>query len=191
MKPIFFPTPAKWRRWLERHHDTKDELWVGLYKKGSGKASITWPQSVDAALCFGWIDGIRKSLDETSYMIRFTPRRLTSIWSAVNIKRFKELEEQGLVGPIGRRAFERRETSKSRVYSYEQRQHAKLPPEYLKQLKQNPTAWKFYQGQAPWYRRTAAYWVISAKQEKTRQRRLATLIDDSSHGRTIKPLTRK
>ena len=191
MKPTFFPTPAKWRRWLERHHDTKDELWVGLYKKGSGKASITWPESVDAALCFGWIDGIRKSLDDTSYVIRFTPRRPTSIWSAVNIKRFKELEEQGLVGSVGRRAFGRRETRKSKVYSYEQRQHAKLPPEYLDQLKKKPTAWKFYQRQPPWYRRTAAFWVISAKQERTRQRRLATLIEDSAHGRTIKPLTRK
>ncbi len=190
-EPTFFPTPGKWRRWLERHHGTRDELWVGFHKKESGKPSITWPESVDQALCFGWIDGVRKGHDDTSYAIRFTPRRPTSNWSAVNIKRFAELTEQGLVRPSGRKAFEKRETHKSKVYSYEQRQHAKLPPTYLQQFKQSRAAWDFFENQPPWYRRTATFWVISAKREETRQRRLATLIEDSDHGRTIKPLTRR
>lgn len=189
-KPLYFPTPTKWRRWLQQNHESRDELWVGFFKKASGKPSITWPESVDEALCFGWIDGIRKRVDDTAYKIRFTPRRRTSVWSAINIERFGVLSNDGRVHSSGKAAFERRESGKSKVYSYEQRQHATLPSAYLQQFKQNRAAWTFYQNQPPWYRRTAAFWVISAKREATQQRRLKTLIEDSAAGRTIKPLTR-
>ena len=191
MKLLFFASPVTWRRWLTDHHDTRDEVWVGLYKKGSGRPSITWPEAVDAALCFGWIDGIRKSVNDVSYAIRFTPRRPDSIWSAVNTKRFTELTRRGLVRPAGLRACRHRTQHTSEVYSYEQRQGARLTRAYERTLRANTAAWRFFEAQAPWYRRTASWWVISAKREETRLKRLATLIDDSAHGRTIAPLTRK
>jgi uncharacterized protein YdeI (YjbR/CyaY-like superfamily) len=191
MKPAFFPSPSEFRAWLEEHHGESDELWVGFYKRNSGKPSITWPEAVDAALCFGWIDGVRKSIDEVSYTIRFTPRRRTSIWSDVNIKRVRDLIESRLMRPAGLEAFRRREEAKSRIYSYEQRKTAKLGRAYEQQFRAHETAWRFFQAQAPWYRRTATWWVISGKKEETRQKRLAKLIEDSGHGRTIPPLTRK
>lgn len=190
MKPRFFASPARWRAWLARHHATVDELWVGFYKRGSGKPSITWPESVSEALCFGWIDGLRRSLDETSYMIRFTPRRTGSIWSAVNIKRATELSEQGLMSPAGTKAFEARKDGRSEIYSYEQRKNATPTPEFERSFKSKPAAWTFFRAMPAWYQRTATYWVISAKREETRQKRLATLIADCGRGRGISQLAR-
>jgi uncharacterized protein YdeI (YjbR/CyaY-like superfamily) len=188
MKPTFFKTPAAWRKWLEQHHADRQELWVGFYKKGTGRPSITWPESVDGALCFGWIDGVRKSLDGDSYVIRFTPRRVTSIWSVVNIRRMAELEALGLVSAAGRGAFERRRDDRSAIYSYEQRKTASLPPAYLKQLEANRPAWTFFSAQPAGYKRLVAHWVVSAKQPETQQRRLTRLIEDSAAGRRIHPL---
>jgi uncharacterized protein YdeI (YjbR/CyaY-like superfamily) len=191
VKASFFPTPADFRKWLEKNHDKASELLVGFHKKGSGKPSITWPESVDEALCFGWIDGIRRTLDEESYSIRFTPRRPRSTWSAVNLRRVAELTKLGRMHPAGTRAFETRDPERSGTYSYEQRQEAlKLGPEYQAKLEANKKAWAFFQTQAPYYRRTASRWVMSAKKEETRLRRLATLIDNSSRGRRIGPLAR-
>jgi uncharacterized protein YdeI (YjbR/CyaY-like superfamily) len=191
MEPTFFPTPADFRAWLEEHHATETELLVGFYKKGSGKPSITWPESVDAALCFGWIDGVRKSIDGESYTIRFTPRKPRSIWSAVNIKRARELQELGLMQPAGLRAFEQRTDDRSAIYSYEQRQAATLDEDQERQFRDNARAWEFFQAQPAGYRRTATHWVVSAKKEETRRSRLATLIECSEQGRTIPPLTRR
>ena len=167
------------------------ELWVGFYKKSSGKPSITWPEAVDQALCFGWIDGQRKGIDDVSYTIRFTPRKPRSIWSAVNVKRVGELTAQGLMHPAGLKAFENRTEEKSGVYAYEQETPAELDADYEQRFRANQTAWDFFQAQAAWYRRAAIWWVISAKKEETRLKRLATLIEDSERGRTVPPLTRR
>lgn len=191
MNPVYFSTPADLRQWFEKNHDSEQELWVGYYKKDSGKPSITWPESVDQALCFGWIDGIRKSIDDQSYKIRFTPRKPTSTWSAVNMRRVDELTKLGLMKPAGLKAFEQRKGEKSGVYSFENQDKAKLPAEFEQQFRANKKAWDFFQKQPPSYQRGASWWVISAKKEETRLKRLATLIDDSQHGRTIAPLTRK
>jgi uncharacterized protein YdeI (YjbR/CyaY-like superfamily) len=188
--PTFFATPEKFRAWLEEHHDKRKELWVGFYKKGSGKPSITWPEAVDEALCFGWIDGIRKSIDADSYTNRFTPRKARSTWSAINIKRAKELERLGRMHAAGRKAFDARTDDRSALYSYEQRHAAKLPPEQERQFKANKEAWKWFQAQPTSYRKAAIWWVVSAKKDETKARRLAALIDDSAHGRTVQPLTR-
>jgi uncharacterized protein YdeI (YjbR/CyaY-like superfamily) len=190
MKPRFFPTPDKWRGWLEKHHASTAELWVGFYKTNSGRPSITWPEAVDQALCFGWIDGVRKRLDEHSYVIRFTPRRPNSIWSRVNLGRVEELTRLGLMRPAGLEAHQGRNTSKSAAYSFEQRDKAALTPGMERRFKQNRDAWRYFQAQAPWYRRTTSWWVISAKKEETRERRLATLIEDCAQGRPIKGLIR-
>ena len=191
IEPTFFATPADFRAWLEGHHDQSQELWVGYYKKATGKSSITWPESVDEALCFGWIDGLRKRVDEESYMIRFTPRRETSKWSAVNIERVEALIAQERMHPAGLKAYENRTPGKSGTYAYEQRENAQLDAAQEQQFRANPQAWEFFQAQAPWYRKTAIWWVISAKREATRQKRLATLIEDSAHGRIIGPLRRE
>lgn len=186
MKATFFRTPLEFRKWLERHHDTTPELLVGFYKKGSGKPSITWPESVDEALCFGWIDGVRRTIDDASYVIRFTPRRKRSNWSAVNVKRMTELISLGRVHPAGLGAFEARDPKRSGVYSYEQRKRdEQLAPAYAAKLKANKKAWTFFQSQAPWYQRATSRYVMSAKREETRLRRLATLIEDSAHQRRI------
>jgi uncharacterized protein YdeI (YjbR/CyaY-like superfamily) len=190
ISPIFFPAPLDWRAWLEEHHTTHDELWVGFHKRDSGKPSITWPEAVDGALCFGWIDGVRKSLGETSYMIRFTPRRARSIWSAVNIRRVAELTGNGLMRPTGVEAFGRRTGNRSEIYAYEQRKGAKLTRVYEKKFRENKNAWKFFQAQPPWYKRTASWWVISAKREETRLKRLAHLIEESESKKTIRELHR-
>ncbi len=189
-KPLFFPTLSAWRAWLEKHHASSTELWVGLYKRDSGRPSITWPEAVDGALCFGWIDGIRKSIDDISYKIRFTPRKPRSIWSAINVRRATELSTQGLMHPAGLAAFEKREGSRSEIYSYEQRKNAKLPAAYEKQFRNHPAAWTFFQSQPPGYRRTSSWWVISAKKEETRLKRLAQLVDHSGRQRKIPPLAR-
>jgi uncharacterized protein YdeI (YjbR/CyaY-like superfamily) len=190
MKPLFFTSPSAFRKWLEKHHDHTRELWVGFYKRDSGKPSITWPEAVDAALCFGWIDGLRKSVDVESYSIRFTPRRRESIWSAVNLKRMEVLIEMGVVRPTGLKAFRERNRKKSGLYSYEQRKGARLGEADEKRFKANNRAWDFFQAQAPWYQRTATFWVISAKKEETRQRRLARLIEASGNEQSIAPLKR-
>jgi uncharacterized protein YdeI (YjbR/CyaY-like superfamily) len=190
VKPTFFATPAEFRRWLETHHGAEKELSVGFYKTKSGKPSITWPQSVDEALCFGWIDGVRRSLGEEAYTIRFTPRRPTSIWSAINVARVAELERLGKMTPAGRRAFAARTPERTGVYSFERNTAAKLEPEQEALFRANARATAFFEAQAPWYRRTATHWVISAKRPETRARRLAQLIEDCAAGRTIGPLTR-
>ena len=190
MEVTFFDSPAAFRAWLEQHHETATELWVGFYKKSSSRPSITWPQSVDEALCFGWIDGIRKSVDDISYTIRFTPRKPRSNWSAVNIARVAELTRLGRMRPAGRKAFEQRVEEKSGVYSYEQRHTAQLDEASEQQFRANQAAWVFFEAQPAGYRRLAIWWVVSAKKEATRLKRLATLIEDSAQRRTIAQLTR-
>jgi uncharacterized protein YdeI (YjbR/CyaY-like superfamily) len=190
MTPTFFATPTEFRTWLERHHADERELLVGFYKRGSGRASITWQESVDEALCFGWIDGVRRTIDGESYSIRFTPRQRRSIWSAVNIKRAGELIAEGRMTPAGRAAFEARTEDRSRVYSHERREAAKLAPDQQARFEADPAAWAWFQARAPSYRRQALHWVTSAKRPETRERRLATLIEDSAAGRTVRPLTR-
>ncbi len=190
LTPTFCATPAAFRAWLDAHHATASELWVGFYKKGSGQPSITWPEAVDQALCFGWIDGIRKSVDTLSYTIRFTPRAARSTWSAVNIARVAELTALGLMRPAGLVAFEARTDARSAIYAYEQKNTA-LDAASVEQFRAHTTAWTFFQAQAPWYQRTAIWWVISAKKEDTQRTRLARLIDDSAQGRTLPQLTRR
>jgi uncharacterized protein YdeI (YjbR/CyaY-like superfamily) len=187
---IFFATPAEWRAWLQANHETETEVLVGFYKRGSGKASITWPESVDQALCFGWIDGVRRGLGDDAYSIRFTPRKPGSTWSAVNVKRFGELREAGLVAPAGEAAFARRREDRTAVYAYEQDHDAPLPDELEERLRANVKAWEYFTARPPWYRRTAIHWVVSAKRPETRERRLNQLIEDSAAGRTIGPLSR-
>ena len=184
MNILFFKTPADFRNWLKKNHAVEHELWVGFYKKDSGKPSITWPQSVDEALCFGWIDGIRKSIDDVSYMIRFTPRKPISTWSAVNIRRVAELKDKGLMRPAGLKAFELRREYRSGIYSYEQRS-VELPDPYLSQLKKHKAAWKFFEAQTASYRKNVNWWILGAKREETRQKRLAELIEHSTNERYI------
>jgi uncharacterized protein YdeI (YjbR/CyaY-like superfamily) len=190
VKPTFFATADELRDWLDRNHATATELVVGFYKRGTGKPSITWQELVDEELCFGWIDGIRKGIDDVSYSNRITPRKRRSTWSAINIARARELIRLGRMHPAGLEAFERRTDERSAIYSYEQRRGARLGPEADRSFRANKQAWAFFQAQAPSYRRAAIWWVISAKREETRQKRLATLIDDSQAGRTIGPLSR-
>lgn len=168
-----------------KHHAKERELWVGYYRKDSGRASITWPESVDEALCFGWIDGIRKSIDEESYMIRFTPRKPTSNWSEVNIKRVAVLTREGRMQSAGREAFRNRAEAKSGIYAYEQRKTGTLDPEFEAQFRAHAVAWKFFEAQPPSYRKTMIWWVVSAKREETRRKRLARLIEDSRKGRRV------
>jgi uncharacterized protein YdeI (YjbR/CyaY-like superfamily) len=191
MKPIFFATTAELRDWLENNHATATELWVGFYRRGSGQTSITWQELVDEELCFGWIDGVRKGIDGLSYSNRITARKPRSTWSAINIARAKELIKQGRMRPAGLKAFERRTDERSAIYSYEQLKVARLEPQAERAFRTNKKAWAFFQSQPPSYRKTAIYWVISAKREETRQKRLATLIRDSQNGRTVGPLTRR
>jgi uncharacterized protein YdeI (YjbR/CyaY-like superfamily) len=184
MNPLFFPTPSAFRAWLARHHGDTAELWVGFYKKDSGKPSITWPESVDQALCYGWIDGLRKSIDETSYKIRFTPRRAGSVWSGINIRRVQVLIEEKKMKPAGHKAFEARKENRSGIYSYEQRK-AELEGPYASLLKKNKVASRFFKSQPPSYRKAASWWIVSAKQEQTRLKRLAKLIAHSEKGERI------
>lgn len=181
--PQFFPTPAAFRAWLKKHHQTADELIVGFYKKGSGKPSIDWPQSVDEALCFGWIDGIRRSLGDDAYTIRFTPRRKGSNWSAINIARMAELTKLKRVQPAGLAAFALREEAKSRIYHYEQKDEPVFDPALATTFKANKKAWAFFCGLPPAYRKGETRWVHSAKQETTRLRRLDKLMAACQSGR--------
>jgi uncharacterized protein YdeI (YjbR/CyaY-like superfamily) len=190
MEPEFFATPSELRAWFARHHDKTKELWVGFYKRNSGRPSITWPEAVDAALCFGWIDGVRKSIDQISYTIRLTPRKPHSTWSAINIRKVKELTKSGLMHPVGLQAFQARTKERSGIYSYEQKWTVELDPRFEKKLRTSKKAHEFFRTQAPWYQRTCTFWIMSAKKEETRLKRLATLIACSREDRSIKPLTR-
>lgn len=174
----FFATQAAFREWLEKHHKKETELLVGFYKVNSDKPSMTWSQSVDQALCFGWIDGVRKSIDTESYSIRFTPRRSNSIWSAINIKKVEELQKTGLMTPQGQKAFDLRTENKSRIYSHE-KEPAILDPNYESQFKINTLAWDFFNAQAPSYKKVMIHWIMTAKQEKTRVSRLEKTIQVS------------
>lgn len=189
MSPIFFESALEFRAWLEANHTSAKELIVGFRKVGTGLPSMTWPESVDEALCFGWIDGVRRSLGELAYTIRFTPRKPTSIWSAINVAKIAQLREAGKLRPAGEAAFAKRTAAKTGVYSFERNEEAKLSPAQAAQLAADTQAHTWFTAQAPWYQRAATHWVISAKQEATRERRLATLIADSAGGRKIAPLT--
>lgn len=185
MDPTFFPAPADFRNWLRRHHASAPELWVGFYKKHTERPSITWPESVDEALCVGWIDGIRKTIDAESYRIRFTPRRRGSTWSAVNIQRVAVLTNEKRMQPAGLAAFAARIEKKSGIYAYEQRSE-NLPERYARRFRRNKKAWTFFAAQPPSYRKTLSWWVVSAKQEATRARRLAKLIAESARGQRLR-----
>lgn len=187
----YFRTPADLRAWFDQNHEKAREQWIGYYKKDSGKPSITWPESVDQALCFGWIDGVRKSIDAQRYAIRFTPRRPTSNWSAVNIRRIAELKKLGLMKKPGLELFKQRRKEKANRYSFEQRKNPELPAPLRKKFQANKKAWTFFTSQPPWYQRACLWWVISAKQETTTIKRLGQLIRDAENGKSIPSLTRK
>jgi uncharacterized protein YdeI (YjbR/CyaY-like superfamily) len=187
--PIFFPTRSDFRAWLAEHHETERELIVGFYRKGSGKPSITWPESVEEALCFGWIDGVRRTIDDERYTIRFTPRKTTSIWSKINLAKMERLIAEEKVAPAGRRIYEARDRAKTNRYSFE-RAEARFSSDQEKLFRRNAKAWKFWEAQVPSYRKPATWWVISAKQQATREKRLRTLIDCSAQGLKIPPLRR-
>jgi uncharacterized protein YdeI (YjbR/CyaY-like superfamily) len=184
----FFPTPKDFRKWLAKHHAAAPFLWVGFYRTSSGRPSITWPQSVDEALCFGWIDGRRKSIDGTSYKIRFSPRKPSSIWSAINVARVEALKAKRRMRRAGLAAFAKRRENRSGIYSYEQRGDQFVEP-YAGELRKHKAAAKFFQEQPRSYRRAAEWWVVSAKKEETRRARLAKLIDLSQKGRRIPQFT--
>ena len=184
MKPRFFASPAAFRAWLVKHHLKAGELLVGFYKVGSGRPSMTWPESIDQALCFGWIDGVRRRVDDISYTIRFSPRRRGSIWSEINAKRAAELDALGLMSKAGLDALAKRKSYRSGIYSYEQRT-ASLPPPYAAQLSKHKAAAAFFDAQPPSYRKKIGWWVVCAKKEETRLSRLDRLIKESARGRRV------
>ena len=183
---VFFVSPAELRAWFEANHDTATELWLGYYRKRTGRPSVTWQDVVDVELCFGWIDSVRYSLGDDQSAQRITPRRKGSVWSDVNIRRYRELEHIGLVHPRGRAAFEMRDEARSRIYSYENRSRG-FDAATEAAFRKRKRAWAFFEEQAPSYRRTAAFWVMSAKQEETRTRRLEKLIESSRNGERLAP----
>jgi uncharacterized protein YdeI (YjbR/CyaY-like superfamily) len=183
--PLFFATPADIRKWLRVHHQSSREQWIGFHKKASGRPSITWPESVDEALCYGWIDGLRKTIDHESYQIRFTPRRATSTWSAVNLRRVQELTEQGRMRPAGLEAFAWRKEEKSGIYAYENRKAAKLSGADEKKFLARDNAWKFFLSQPAGYRHNAIWWIVTGKKAETRASRLEKLIRASEAGKRI------
>lgn len=187
MTPKFFKSPAEFRRWLEKNHAGMRELWVGFYTVASGRGGLTYKEALDEALCFGWIDGVRKSLEDESYVQRFTPRTARSCWSAVNTKRVGELKRAGRMHEAGLAAFARRDKAAASRYSFE-RENAALDPAAEKQFRSNQKAWSYFESEAPWYRRAMLHWITSAKKEETRQRRLQTLIADCAAGRRIAAL---
>lgn len=184
----FFKTQDALRKWLEKNHNKKDELWLGYYKKTSGKQSVTYAQAVDEAICFGWIDGIAKGIDEEKYCQRYTPRRPKSIWSAVNIKKVTELTKVGRMHEAGLKTFNNRDLNQAGLYSFEQKEIT-MPSAYIRKFKANKKAWQYFSNMPKGYQKTATWWVISAKQDATRLRRLDTLIKDSEAGRKIALLT--
>jgi uncharacterized protein YdeI (YjbR/CyaY-like superfamily) len=189
-QPIFFASPEEFRGWLQAHAGDAPELLVGFWKKGSGHTSMTWPESVDEALCVGWIDGVRRRVDDERYSIRFTPRRPTSIWSAVNVARVAALTDEGRMQPAGLEAYARRREVKTGLYSHEREHDAELEPEEQARLEANAAAWAFFSVQITSYRRAALHWVVGAKRPETRERRLKALIDDSAAGVFVKHLRR-
>ena len=189
-EPIFFDGPEAFRAWLEEHHETETEVFVGIYKKHTGRQVLSWAQAVDQALCFGWIDGVMRRIDDERHMQRFTPRKPTSNWSKVNIENVARLEREGLMRPAGRAAFERRTEARTGVYSFERETPATFTKEQEARLRANEAAAAFFDAQPPWDRRTVTHWVTSAKRPETRERRLQQLIDDSAAGRTVRQFTR-
>ena len=185
MKLVFFPTQKDMWKWFEKNHKKEKELFVGFYKVSTGKPTVTWSQAVDEALCFGWIDGIRRSVDEESYCIRFTPRKPKSNWSAINIKKVEELTRLGLMRPEGLKAFSFRKEEKSKIYTYENPK-VEFDKTFEKSFKANKKAWAFYQTTTPTYRKVTTRWVMSAKQESTRLKRLNELINDCAAGKKYK-----
>lgn len=188
--PRFFSAPARFRAWLEKNHESASELWVGYHRTGSGRPSITWPNSVDEALCYGWIDGVRKTVDGTSYMIRFTPRRPDSIWSNVNIAKMEKLLAEGRVAPAGITAYARRSAKRSGVYEYEKgelrdRSTSEFDDAVLRVFKRERAAWRFLESQPPYYRKMMAFWIMSAKRPETRAKRLGKLIEHSARGERV------
>ena len=187
--PVFFASAEEFRAWLEEHHERAEEVWVGFWRKATGRPTMTWSDAVDEALCFGWIDGIRKRIDDQSYANRFTPRRPGSNWSAVNVRKVAGLRESGRMTPAGLRAYEQRREDRTQMYSYEQRHEARLDEEQLREFQANREAWAFIEAQPPGYRQTAVYWVASAKRPETRARRLETLIACSAAGNRLPQLS--
>ncbi len=188
MDAQFFATAADLRGWFEQHHDTAPELFVGYWKKGTGRSGVSHPEAIEQALCFGWIDSIARTLDDRRYQVRFTPRRRRSVWSAVNIAKVAELTERGLMRPAGVSAFEQRKPERMGVYSYERPEATQFDEEQAARLRADPLAWEWFSRQSPSYRRSATHWVVSAKRPDTRERRLAQLIADSAAGRRVPPL---
>lgn len=184
MDITYFESSSEFRKWLEKNHGKATELWVGFYRKGSGRTGISYQESVDEALCFGWIDGVKKKVDDTRYTHRFSPRKSRSIWSAVNIAKVRELTAQGRMAPAGLAAFESRDEKRSVQYSYE-RESCAFDADLESRFRANAKAWEFFQKQPPGYRRTLTWWVVSAKKEETRLKRLATLIEESEAGRRM------
>ena len=182
VKPKFFKEPADFREWLQKHHETSKELFVGFYKKSSGKKSITYPEALDEALCFGWIDGLRKGIDEISYTQRFSPRKPRSIWSLINVRHVERLKKEGRMQSSGLAAYALREDKRTGVYSFENRPR-ELSSEFQKLFQKNQKAWEFFKNQPPYYQRTLSFYVMAAKQEATRLRRLQQLIESSARGK--------
>jgi uncharacterized protein YdeI (YjbR/CyaY-like superfamily) len=185
---LFFSSPSEFRAWLEGHHETAAELWVGYYKKATGKPTMTWSEAVDEALCFGWIDGKLQRIDEERHRQRFTPRRPNSNWSAINIAKVAELRKQGRMTPAGEAAFAARREDRSAVYSYERRHEAAFDAEQDAEFRANETAWAWFSDQSQSYRQLATFWVVSAKRPETRARRLATLVECSAEGQRVPAL---
>jgi uncharacterized protein YdeI (YjbR/CyaY-like superfamily) len=183
-QPTYFASAAEFRAWLDAHHDAAPELWVGFHKRKTRRPSLTWVESVQQALCYGWIDGVRKRIDEDAYAIRFSRRKPDSIWSAVNVRHAEALVAAGAMRPAGVEAFEARRENKSGIYSYEQR-GVDLPPAYARVLKKHPAALRFFEAQPPSYRRAIMWWIVSAKKEETRAKRLSTLIERSERGERL------
>lgn len=186
MKPNFF-TPQQFRKWLEKNHDKETEIIIGFYKKGTGKENMTWTESVEQALCFGWIDAVRRGIDEESYQIRFTKRKPNSIWSNINIAHVERLKKEGLMQPAGIKAYEARKAEKSGIYAFEKPDNKGLLDENIKLFKKNKKAWDWFDKQAPSYKKTAGHWVESAKQDATKQKRLEQLIESSANGEVAPP----
>jgi uncharacterized protein YdeI (YjbR/CyaY-like superfamily) len=189
-KPKFFSTPIKFREWLEQNYNKKSALLVGLHKKSSGKKTLTYAEALDEALCFGWIDGVRKNFDESSYTIRFSPRKPKSIWSRINVNHVERLKKEGRMMPSGLAVFARKEDKRTGIYSFENAPR-ELPGNYLKTFRANKEAWKFFSAQPPGYRRLAVFWVVSAKREETQDRRLKELIATSANQVRLGPLVAK
>lgn len=185
MNPIFFAGPAEFREWLQKNHSTEDEVWVGFYRKDTGLATFTWSEAVDEALCFGWIDGVRRKIDDRRYTNRFTPRRRGSNWSLVNVRKVEALTREGRMRPAGLAAYEARDPDRTGIYLFEQPQDPRLDPDAEARFRADAAAWEFFQAQPPGYRRNTLWWIVSAKREDTRARRLAKVIEESAAGRRL------